>query len=251
MRILMFAKRNFKEIIRDILSLLFCFAFPIFMFLLFELITSGMTEEEILYGTPQFQTSRLVSGISLFSFSFLSLFAGMVISKDRTSSFLARLRTSPMTAKDFIFGYTLPLLPIAVVQIIVSYLMGIIFGYEITANTLLSWLTMIPIMLLFISLGLLFGTLFNDKTIGGVSSIVINLAAIFSGIFMPIDNMTGIINKIAYTLPFANSLKITNAVAIGNYEDLLGPMLIVIGYTIVIMVASILVFQRKINSDAN
>lgn len=249
MRTLIFAKRNFREIVREPLSSVFCIAFPIIMLLIFQLIIGDMPEEQIVANVPQFQISRLTPSIAVFSFSFLTLFSGMVITKDRTTSFINRLKISPMTSSNFIFGYTLPLIPMAFIQVIVTYLFGLIFGFQITGASILALLSMIPIMLLFISLGLLLGILFSDKAIGGVSSLLINIAAIFSGMFMPLDNMSGAIKTIAYIFPFANSLKLTSQIMQGNYTDIWQPLLIVLAYTIAIIATTIIVFNKRLNSD--
>ncbi len=249
MRALIFAKRNFKEIIREPLSSVFCLAFPIVMLLIFQLIIGDMPEEVIAQNVPQFQINRLAPSIAVFSFSFLTLFSGMVICKDKTTSFINRLKISPMKSSDYIIGYTLPLIPMAFIQVIVTYAFSMIFGFKITGASLLSILTMIPIMLFFVALGLLLGVIFSDKAIGGVSSILINVAAIFSGMFMPLDTMNKTIRTIAYIFPFANSLKLTSSVITGNVSNILVPLLIVLAYTVATIVATIVIFNKKLNSD--
>lgn len=248
MRALAFANRNLKEIIRDPLSLIFNLAFPVVLLLIFQLITSGMPEEA-LEQVYQFKIERLAPNIAMFSFSFITLFAGMLISKDRTTSFLARLKTSPLKSSEFLLGYTLPMIPIAFVQIVLCYGVSCIFGLEITGNLMLTFIGLIPIALLFIALGLLFGTICNDKAIGGISSIVINVAAIFGGIFMPLDTLGKTVKTIAYIFPFANSSRMVNCIMSGDYTDFWKSFAIVMAYLVVTVVLSIIIFKKKINSD--
>lgn len=103
-----FSMRNTKEILRDKLNLGFGIGFPIILLLLMTMIQSNIPVQV-------FEISKLAPGIAVFGLSFVSLFSGMIIAKDRTSSFMLRLFTSPMTAKDYIVGYTLPLIPMAIV----------------------------------------------------------------------------------------------------------------------------------------
>lgn len=250
MKMMKFAKRNLLEIIRDPLSLIFCIGFPVIMLFIFELIYSCIPVESRA-SVPQFQIERLAPSLVVFGFSFLPLFAGMLVAKDRTTSFLARLRTSPMKSIDFTLGYMLPLLPIALFQTLFCYGCSMFFGLKITINFLFSLFFFLPIVLFFIAIGLLLGTLVNDKAVGGVASLLINFVAIFSGMFMPLEFMGNTIQVIAKIFPFYNALQLIEAVmhSTYNYSDFFQPLGIVCIYTIVATLTSIWVFQKKMHSD--
>ena len=166
MRLLTFAKRNLKEIIRDPLNLSFLFGFPVVLLLLLTAIQANIPVE-------MFAIAHLAPGIAVFGLSFMTLFSATLIAKDRQSSFMHRLYTTPMTPMDFILGYTLPLIPIALAEGFATYLIAVFLKLEISINIFLSILFIIPIALLYIGLGLLCGSIFNDtalfhqKTIGG------------------------------------------------------------------------------------
>ena len=177
MRGLLFAKRNLKEILRDPLSLIVCLAFPLVMLLLFQIILLGIPKEGVL-NVPQFQIERLAPSVVVFGFSFLTLFSGMLIAKDRSTSYLDRLRTSPLRAVDFLIGYTIPLFIMGLILVVVCYGFSFLFGLKISGSLFLSILTMLPICLIFIGLGLILGTLLSDKSVGGISSLIVNAAAI-------------------------------------------------------------------------
>ena len=91
MRLLNFAKRNFKELIRDPLSLAFEIVLPIFLLFIFQQFNIPDEIYKIEYFTPS---------IILFGFSFITLFSATLVSKDRTTSLLIRLGTSPMKSSD-------------------------------------------------------------------------------------------------------------------------------------------------------
>ena len=152
MRTLTFASRNTKEITRDPLTLIFGIAFPLVLLVLLSAINKSIPQG---YGPSNFQIENLAPGITVFGLSFLSLFSAMLISKDRTASFVLRLFTSPLRPAEFILGYTIPLIPMAIVQTAVCYAFSLIFGLKLTADLIAAIFVNIPIAVVFIALGLL------------------------------------------------------------------------------------------------
>ena len=155
-RMLAFSRRNAKEILRDGVTLFFGIAFPLILLLLMTAIQANIPVEI-------YNIDRLAPGVAAFGLCFLSLFSAMLISKDRTTSFLMRLYSSPMTPSDFILGYTLPLVPMGIVQSAVCFFVSTIFRLPASVNILLAIVVLIPSALLYIAIGLLCGSLMNDK----------------------------------------------------------------------------------------
>ena len=131
MRTLAFASRNSKEILRDRLNLAFGIGFPVVILLLLSAIQANIPVE-------LFAIDHLTPGIAVFGLSFIALFSGMLIAKDRTSSFVLRLFTSPLTSSDFILGYTLPLLPMVILQVIACFIVAFFLGLTVSINVLLA-----------------------------------------------------------------------------------------------------------------
>ena len=129
MRLLAFSGRTAKEILRDPLNLFFGLGFPLVLIGLLTAIQANIT-------VSMFELDRLTPGITVFGLSFMTLFAAVLISKDRESALLQRLYTTPLTASDFIFGYTLPILPIAVAQGIICYIAAALLGLKLTITVL-------------------------------------------------------------------------------------------------------------------
>ena len=239
MRMLTFATRNAKEILRDPLNLGFGLGFPLVLILLLSAIQANVP-------VSLFEIAHLTPGITVFGLSFMTLFSATIISKDRSSSFLQRLYTTPMTPVDFILGYTLPILPIAVAQSIVCYIVALILGLTPSVNILSAIVFIIPVALLFVSLGLLCGSFLTDKQVGGIcGALLTNLSAWLSGIWFDLDLIGGAFKKIAYALPFVHAVDMERAVLAGNYADAIPHLLWVLGYAIVILTAAVLVFLRK------
>ena len=238
MRMLTFAKRNAKEILRDPLTLGFGLGFPVVLLLLLSALQANIP-------VPLFEIKHLAPGVAVFGLSFLTLFSATLISKDRTGAFLERLYTTPMTALDFLLGYTLPILPIALVQCVVSYLFALIFGLRLSMDMLLGVLLILPISLLFVALGLLFGTILNDKAVGGVcGALLTNLTAWLSGIWFDLELMGGVFLKIANILPFVHAVELERAVFRQEYSEILPHLAVVLVYAVGIMALAVGLFLR-------
>jgi ABC-2 type transport system permease protein len=245
MRTILFAKRNTKEILRDPLNLFFGLGFPLILLVLLSIINASIPPE---VNNPMFSIENLAPGLAMFGTAFMALFTGMLVSKDRTSSFLMRLFASPMTSLDFILGYTIPMLVISLVQACITLLASCFIGLELTVNLLLAITVTALTSLLFVGFGLLFGSLMNDKAVGGVcGALLTNIAGWLSGVFLPIDLIGGAFKKVAEILPFYHSVQTIQAVLSGNFNKLLPHLMIVLSYTIVIFVLAIIFFKRKMS----
>lgn len=239
MKMLTFSNRNAKEILRDPLNLIFGLGFPIVLILLLSAIQANVP-------VSLFEIDHLTPGIVVFGLSFMTLFSATLIAKDRGSSLLQRLYTTPLSSKDFILGYTLPILPVCMAQTVVCFVVAIILGLEITVNILLSVISVIPTALLFISLGLLCGSIFNDKQVGGIcGALLTNLSAWLSGTWFDLDLVGGAFKKIAYGLPFVHAVEMQRAVLNGSYADVFPHIYWVLGYAAVIMIAAVAAFLRQ------
>ena len=239
MRSLSFAGRNAKEILRDPLNLAFGLGFPLVLLILLSAIQANIP-------VPLFEIAHLAPGISVFGLSFMTLFSASLISRDRGSSLLQRLYTTPLTARDFIIGYTLPVLPIAVCQSVVCYIFAVILGLEFTVNILLSVIFIIPVALLFISLGLLFGSVLNDKQVGGIcGALLTNLSAWLSGGWFDLELVGGAFKKIAYALPFVHAVEMERAALSGSLAEIFPHLFWVLGYAAVSSALAVWLFLRQ------
>ena len=239
MRMLIFANRNAKEIIRDPLTVIFGLGFPLILILLLTAIQANIP-------VPMFEIAHLTPGITVFGLSFMTLFSATLISRDRNTSFLQRLYTTPLTPLDFILGYTLPILPFAAAQCVICYLTGILLGLDVTVRILLAVLFILPISVLYIALGLLCGSILTDKQVGGIcGALLTNLSAWLSGIWFDLELVGGAFQRIADVLPFVHAVELERAVISGNYDSILPHLLWVLGYAAAALVAAVLLFLRQ------
>lgn len=238
MRAIALASRNQKEIIRDPLTLLFGIGLPVIVMWLFSVMQKNMPFD-------LYSIEKLTPGVIVFSFSFITLFSGMLLGKDKSSSLLMRIFASPLKARDYIIGYLLPLLPIALFQIAVCFMTALVLGLPLTFNILTAIFVLTIIALLYIGFGLLFGTLFTDKQVGGIFAIFVNITTWLSGTWFEPDMIGGTFKIIAFLLPFSHAVDATRAALAGEYSTILFPLSIVIGYTVIIFFVSTQLFKKK------
>ena len=243
MKMLTFATRNAKEILRDPLNLFFGLGFPLVLILLLSAIQANIPVE-------LFEIQHLAPGITVFGLAFMTLFSATLISKDRGSALLQRLYTTPLTSVDFILGYTLPVLPIAVAQSVICYLAAVVLGLDVTVNILYAVVSIVPVAVLYIALGLLFGSILNDKQVGGVcGALLTNLSAWLSGVWFDLELVGGVFRKVAYALPFVHAVELERAVLSGAFAEVFPHLWWVLGYAAAAMVAAVLLFLRQMKKQ--
>lgn len=243
MRVITFAKRTLKEILRDPMTLTLGIGFPTILLLLLNIIQKSIP-------VSIFEIESLAPGMSVFGLSFMSLFSAMLISKDRESAFLQRLYATPMKAIDFILGYTIPIIPIALAQSIICYTVAIMLGLPVTITILYSILFNLIIALFFIGLGLLFGSILNTKGVNGICGpLLTNLTVWLSGMVFDIELIGGALKTIANMLPFIHAVEIEKAILLGNYADVFPHIYWILGYTVFAFVIAIVFFLRQMRKE--
>ena len=239
-RISVFAARNLKEMIREPLTLIFMFAFPLFIVALFYSLFHT--------AAPQFGMSLLAPGMVVFGQSFITLFLGILIASDRSSSFIIRLYTTELKPMEFLAGYEFAMIPVALLQGIVIMAEAVIIDPSFASwNILPAILIGLVPAKLFLSFGVLFGSLCGEKSVGGISSIVVTAQSMLSGMWYPQEGLSGAFVTLMKILPFKNAAMAVSSVATGavSVENTLYPTLIVLGYAVVIWIVSVVIYRRK------
>lgn len=239
MRMLTFARRNAKEILRDPLTFGFSLGFPLVVLLLLSAIQANIP-------VALFALPKLTPGIAVFGLSFMTLFSATLIAKDRETAFMARLYTTPLTAADFITGYMLPIFPIAVGQSLVCFAAAMLIGLNFSLNILYCLVFILPVSLFYIAMGLLCGSVLNTKQAGSVcGALFTNVSAWLSGTWFDLNLVGGAFQKIAYCLPFAHAVALEQAVLAGDWRAVLPHLAWVLGYGIVTAILAVWIFLRQ------
>ena len=243
MRMLTFAKRNAKEILRDPLNLGFGLGFPLLLLMLLSALQRNIP-------VSLFEIDTLTPGITVFGLSFMTLFSATLVAKDRESAFLQRLYTTPLKGFEFIIGYMLPLLPIALAQTVICYLFAIPLGLTVSANIIYAVIGIIPMAVFNIALGLLCGSIFGVKQVGGIcGALLTNLSAWLSGVWFDLNLVGGIFEKIANALPFVHAVELEKALFRGNFEVATTHILPIIIYCISITAVAVFFFLKQMKKQ--
>ncbi len=242
MRMLNFAKRNFKELTRDPLSLIFEIILPIFLLFIFQ---------QINIPSDSFKLENFTPGIILFGFSFITLFTATLVSKDRSSALLIRLGTSPMKSRDYILGYILSLIPIIIIQDILFFIVAIMLGLSFSINIIYTIFMSLIVSVIFIALGILIGSLVSEKATGGIGSVIVQLVCFTSGMYFSKDLIGNAFAKVCEVLPFESCLNIIKGILNDNLSIISARNIIVFSiYTVGVLMLSIIVFKKKMVSDS-
>lgn len=252
-RTMVFAKRNLMEMSRDVLSYIFCVGFPLIMMILMTLVNSGIPKKS---GMDIFNIDNLTGGIIVFGHTFIMLFTALNVSKDRSGSFLIRLFSSPMKSSEFANGYILPNIIVALMQgilaIVSAMIVSLIIDFKLSvAGLLLGVVSAIPSAVFFIALGLIFGTLFNEKSAPGMSSVVISLGSFVGGIWFDAEHAGGAMGKICKCTPFYYATKAVRSAIHMEFgmEEYVIPMIIITVTAIVLIVLASVLFKTKMKAD--
>ena len=243
MRMLTFAKRCAKEILRDPLNLGFGLGFPLILLLLLSAIQANIP-------VSLFAIDTLTPGITVFGLSFMTLFSATLIAKDRESALLQRLYTTPLTGLDFILGYMLPLLPIALAQTAVCYLFAIPLGLTVSIHIIYAIIGMLPMAVFYIALGLLCGSILGVKQVGGLcGALLTNLSAWLSGVWFDLSLVGGFFEKLAYALPFVHAVELEKALFRGDFRLAATHLPLIAAYSVGITAIAILCFLGQMKKQ--
>ena len=239
MRMMTFARRGTIEILRDPLNLGFGLGFPLVLLLLLSSLQANIP-------VSLFEIDTLTPGITVFGLSFMTLFSATLIAKDRESALLQRLYTTPLTGFDFIMGYMLPILPIALGQTVICYLFAIPLGLTVSINTVYAIIGVIPMAVFNIALGLLCGSVFGVKQVGGIcGALLTNLSAWLSGVWFDLKLVGGLFEKAANALPFVHAAEMEKALFSGNFEAAVPHLFPILLYSAWITAVAVVCFLRQ------
>ena len=243
MRMMTFAKRCAKEIVRDPINLGFGLGFPLVLLVLLSCLQANIP-------VSLFEIDRLTPGITVFGLSFMTLFSATLVAKDRESAFVQRLYTTPLTGFDFIIGYMFPLLPIAIGQTLICYLFAIPLGLTVSIHIVYAILGIIPMAIFNIALGLLCGSVLGVKQVGGIcGALLTNLSAWLSGVWFDLNLVGGFFEKIANALPFVHAVEMEKALFSGNFEEAAAHSLPILLYSVCTTAVAVFCFLKQMKNQ--
>jgi ABC-2 type transport system permease protein len=188
----------------------------------------------------------LAPGIVLFGFVMLMFSSAMILSRDRESAFFSRLLTAPVKARDFVAAYSLPYLPVAILQGILLFAIGLFLGLEVSGSVILVILVLLVTSIFYIGLGMVLGSLLPLAPLSGAYAVVL-LLTIFGGAWMDLEAIGGVFQSVGNALPFAHALDATRDVMVegAGFGAIATDFYWVLGYTVVVVALALVFFRRK------
>lgn len=243
MKMLVFARRCTREILRDPLNLAFGLGFPMVLLALLSSMQANIP-------VNLFEIDTLTPGITVFGLSFITLFSATLIAKDRETAFLQRLYSTPLRGIDFILGYMISLLPLAIGQTLLCYLFAIPLGLTVSINIVYAVIGIIPMAVFNIALGLLCGSVLGVKQVGGIcGALLTNLSAWLSGVWFDLNLIGGFFEKAAYLLPFVHGSELEKALFAGNFQAAAAHILPILLYSVLVAAAAVYCFLRQMKNQ--
>jgi ABC-2 type transport system permease protein len=241
MRFVELAKRNFKEMLRDPISTGLDLGIPAGFLVIFWSLGRTIGDESF------FTTAMLVPGIAVFGFAFLLMFSAMMLSRDRESALLSRLLTAPLKPRDFILSYSLPYIPLVILQIALCFGIGALLGLEILGNAGLAFLVLLIMGICCVELGMILGLLFTVNQVSGVGSAIITLVALLGGIWIDIEAIGGVFYSVGNALPFAHAIDGARNVMVhgAGFSSIATDFYWVLGYALVFFALGTFLFRRR------
>lgn len=240
MRFISFSKRNFKEIIRDPLSLVFCLGLPLALLIIFQ---------QIKVPNEAFNIENFTAGTIVFSLAFITMFTAVLVAKDRSTSLLTRLFISPMSALEYISGYTLSVLPVVIIQCILFFGAAVIMGLDFSVRIILCSIISVLMSIMFIMLGIFIGCITNEKSSSGLSSIIVQLVAFTSGMYFPCELLGKGFSTVCKILPFLHSTDILKNIINGTSAGFFADIMIYFAYTIIFTFFTVIIFNYKMKNQ--
>ena len=240
---LLLSQRTAKEILRDPLTVFFGLGFPLVVLGLLSLIQANVPQS-------LFPPEMLVPGITVFGLAFMALFSAMLVARDRCSALLLRLYTTPLRPAHYIFGYLLPMLPMALVQTALCYAFGLLLGLPWKATILTAIVMNLPMAMFFIAFGLFSGSLMTDKQVGVFcGTLLTNLSAWLSGIWFDVTALGGALTAVAKALPFWHAVELQRAVYAGTLSAALPHLWVVLAWAVGLTVAAVWAFLHQMKKN--
>ena len=240
-KLLALTKRNLLELIRDPLTLVFCIAFPVVMLVFMQIMFLSIE-----FIPANFEIKNYAIGICIFGYTFTGMFTAMSIAGDKNTSLIKRINVSPTNKLTYYISFVLSGMPIAFIQTVLFFIIAFIFKFPFDARVLLALVYLIPSALTYVSLGALIGVICsNEKQTGPISSILVSLACMLGGVFMPAEAFTGGFSVFVNLLPFIHSVQIASQIYVVGAGSLATHIWYLLTYTAIFWLIIYLIEKFK------
>ena len=235
MRFLELASRNFKEVWRDRTQMAFLLGMPLAFILVFGLVWGDVV-------------SYLAPGVIVFGLLILMPASATIMARDKETGMMPRLLTTPTKPWDFILGYSLPFIPILVIQIAIFIGIGYALGLRIEGNFALALLILFLMGISGIGMGIILGSFVKQEGHASIAWILIVPLAIISGALAKIEAMPAYLTAIAKAFPAIYAVDGATAVVMGTagFSDVTTELIALAAFAVGLFVVGAILFRVRI-----
>jgi ABC-2 type transport system permease protein len=193
----------------------------------------------------------IAPGIIIFGLLILIPTSARIIVHDKEKGFLSRLLTTPTRPVDFISGYSLCLVAIAIAQIIIFILAGWLFGMDIVGSLWLAFLIFFITGLCSIGIGMVIGSLSKSENQAEPLCWLFAMPlAMLSGCWFSVEMLPSYLRSVAYAFPYAHAIEASRGVLIRGVglEAIGSDFLFLVGWAAVIFIIGVVLFRRSMRS---
>jgi len=190
-------------------------------------------------------------GIIIFGLLILIPTSARTVVRDKEKGMLSRLLTTPTRPVDFILGYSLYLVVIAIAQIIIFMVAACLLGMDIVGNFWLAFLIFFLAGLCSIGVGMVVASLSKTEQQAEPLCWLISMPlAMLSGCWFSIEMMPQYLRGLAYAFPYAHAIDASRGILVRGVgmEAVSNDFLFLIGWAVIIFTIGIILFQRSMRS---
>ncbi len=190
-------------------------------------------------------------GIIIFGLLIMIPTSGRIMLRDKESRFLYRMLTTPARPWEFIAGYSLSMVLLAIAQIFIFILLGWLFGMDIIGSLLLAFAVFLLTAVCSIGIGMVVASLSKSENQGESLSWLFSMPlAIVSGVWFSSDFMPPFMRTFADIFPFSHAVDASRAVITrgAGFEAISGDFFFLVGWAVAVFIIGTILFSRTMRS---
>jgi len=193
----------------------------------------------------------MAPGIIIFGLLILIPTSARIMVHDKETRFLSRLLTTPTRPLDFILGYSLCLVVIAIAQIIIFVLAARGLGMDVVGNLWLAFFVFFLTGLCSIGIGMIVASVSKSENQAEPLCWLISMPlAMLSGCWFSIEMLPSYLKTFAFLFPYAHSIDASRGVLVRGVGTaaISSDLLFLVGWAVVVFFIGVILFRRSMRS---
>jgi ABC-2 type transport system permease protein len=234
-------KAEMLRIIRNPYYVFWSLLMPIMFYILFTRVVNTGTNDE-----PLWRAHYLMSMATFSVMGSAIMTLGIRLVQERTQGWTTFIRITPLQGAVYFFGKMFGQTMMHLFSVICIFVAGyLINGVSLSAGQwVLSGLWILIGSLPFLAIGTLVGAMRRVDTASGVSNVIYMGLAIAGGMWMPIEILPRLMQRIGHWLPSYNYGNGAWEIVRGSYPQW-SSILILLGYLVLFMVLSVYIRKKQ------